>query len=168
MLALTGLTLVVSACSAGPHPGQTLTPEELLEAVEAEVIPREGTGTGYGIAFDEAGYATLIECNRDLRPAPRWAQDYERLDVRLPCCGAWRPFADETRNCGCGHHQALYGVAKYLLSIGQTVAETQQAVDRWRAYFFPRETLQTALEERSLSDPAFREALEALRQRGEC
>lgn len=158
----------VSSCGAWVHPEPSLTPMEMLERVEAELIPGEGSETGYGLAFDEVGYSALIEWNNHLRPAARWADDYEGLDIRLPCCGAERPFADEERNCGCGHHRALYGAAKHLLEAGYSRSETQTELDRWKAFFFPRETLLAELEARSLEDPAYVEAIEALGERGGC
>lgn len=165
---LLAFAAAVSSCSVRAHPAPSLTPMEMLEGVEAELIPNAGSATGYGPDFDEGGYATLIEWNDRLRPEAGWADDYERLDIRLPCCGAVRPFADEERNCGCGHHRALYGAAKHLLDAGYARGATQAALDRWKAYFFPRETLLAELEARSLEDPAYAEAIEALAERGGC
>jgi hypothetical protein len=62
----------------------------------------------------------------------------------------------------------MYGLAKRLLSTGHQPAAVQGEVVRWRAYLFPRETLQAEMERRALTDPAIRQALDDLRQRGIC
>ncbi len=168
-LALTGVGC--SAVARG-HPAlaptPTLSPEDILLQLQAEMIPEEHSRTGYGPDFNQAGYETLITWNQRLRPDPAWAGDYEALDVTIPCCGAAHPFADESRNCGCGHHQALYGVGKYLLNVDHSREEAQAEVDRWRAFFFPRETMLAELQRRAIGDPSLQQALNELEQRGGC
>jgi hypothetical protein len=171
-----GLSLILglSSCSGfgrGPASAAkipTRDPLQLLESVRREMIPDEGLATGYGPDFSAQGYQVLIEWNETIRPVRRWAADYVRLDVTLPCCGAEHPFTDESENCACGHHKAMYGLAKRLLSTGHQPAAVQGEVVRWRAYLFPRETLQAEMERRALTDPAIRQALDDLRQRGIC
>lgn len=146
------------------------TPEalQILAQVQAEVIPAENSPTSYGVAFNAAGYAALLAWNESLKPRPQWADNYETTDIVLPCCGARHPFRDETQNCGCGHHQALYGVTKFLLKAGYSTEATQDEVDRWKAYMFPKETLKAEMERRALTDPAVKRALDELKERGEC
>lgn len=150
------------------EPTSTPDPLQILDTVRREVIPAEGSPTAYGPRFTSEGYEILREWNGGIHPEPAWADDYERLDIQLPCCGATYPFEDETKNCGCGHHQAMYGLAKRLLRNGTHPTAVQDEIIRWRAYLFPRETLEAELERRSLGDPAMRQALDELRRQGVC
>ena len=96
------------------------------------------------------------------------AASFESLDLTLPCCAFGHPSADETKNCGCGHHQALYGLSKRLLALGYEQKGAQAEVSRWAAYCFPRESLEAVLSEWAASDPAMQAALDELRQKGGC
>ncbi len=164
---LLGLASILASCTPwGSAP--TPDPFQILEDLRAELIPAEGSPTTYGPSFSLEGFEILRQWNTLIRPAPEWADDYARLDIRLPCCGAIHPHRDETQNCGCGHHQAVYGLAKGLLRSGFRVPETQEEIGRWRAFLFPRETLLEEMARRALLDPALRQALDELRQKGVC
>ena len=173
-VALVGLALTLTSCDAlgggrvGHAPTTTPDPLQILNDVRKELIPAEGSPTDYGPSFTSEGYEVLRQWNVVLRPAAVWADDYERLDIRLPCCEAIHPYEDESQNCGCGHHQALYGLGKRLLKSGARVTEVQAEISRWRAFMFPRERLQAEMERRALRDPAIRQALDELRQKGIC
>ncbi len=151
-----------------PAPTPTPGALEILAQVRAEVIPAEGLATDYDVDFSAEGYSKLLVWNETLKPAAGWADNYESIDITLPCCGAKHPFRDETQNCGCGHHQALYGVTKQLLNTGYSLEATQAEVARWRAYMFPKETLAAEMERRALTDPAIKSALDELKEKGEC
>jgi len=173
-VALVSLALTLTSC--GPQGGGRLAhvptatpgPLRILDDIRREMIPAEGSPTDYGPSFTSEGYEVLRQWNLDLRPAAVWADDYERLNIQLPCCEAIHPYEDESQNCGCGHHQALYGLGKRLLQSGARVTEVQAEIGRWRAFMFPRETVQAEMERRALSDPAIRQALDELRQQGVC
>ena len=173
-VAVLGLGLILTACAAfnparfRSTPTSTPEPLQILENLRRELIPIEGSPTGYGPTFSTEGYETLLQWNESIRPAAAWADDYARLDIRLSCCGAVHPFEDESQNCGCGHHQALYGLAKQLLDSGSPVTSVQAEIDRWRAFMFPRETLAAEMERLALEDPAIRQALDELREQGIC
>jgi len=168
--------LVLSSCTGTWESGAmgwgapqaTLSPAQQIEALRSELIPAQDSLTGYGPTFSRAGYEQILEWNGAMAPEMRWADAYEALDIRLPCCDAVHPNRDETRNCGCGHHAALYGVSKSLLHRGFSVAETQTAVDRWKAFFFPKERLLAELRQRTLTDPGYEQALNDLEQQGAC
>lgn len=175
-LLVPGVGLALTACAsflgrapwAWPQPKPTPSPAEIVERLRVELIPDLDAPTGYGPAFNRAGYTELLEWNKSITPVASWADDYEATDITLPCCQAARPNRDETKNCGCGHHQALYGASKTLLLRGFDLARVQAEVDRWKAVFFPKETLLAELERRSLTDPAYREALDQLKPQGLC
>lgn len=171
---LVGLVLTLTSCGAqsrgsvGHAPTATPDPIQILDDLRRELIPAEGSPTDYGPSFTSEGYEVLRQWNVDIRPATVWADDYVRLDIHLPCCEAVHPYEDESQNCGCGHHQAVYGLGKRLLQSGARVPEVQAEIGRWRAFMFPRETLQAEMERLALSDPAIRQALDELRQQGIC
>lgn|SRR3989338_22337 len=168
LLAATGGGLLVNLGRQVFTPTPTPSALEILARVRAEVIPAEDSDTGYGPAFNYAGYQTLLSWNKTFKPSPAWADAYEAIDITLPCCGAAHPNRDERQNCGCGHHQAAYGVTKYLLQAGYSVDEVQVEVNRWKAYMFPKETLAAEMERRAVSDPAIQRALEELKANGQC
>ena len=165
LLAAGGVVLLLDAGRRALAPP---TAREILERVKAEAIPAENTPANYDVAFNVAGYQTLLEWSQSYPVAPEWAADFESLNLTLPCCGFTSPSADETKNCGCGHHRALYGLSKRLLADGYSAAETQAEVNRWVAYLFPRETLAAELERRALIDPEINRALQEFKENGEC
>ena len=142
--------------------------ERILEQVRREIIPEEGSPTGYGITFSEAGYQTLVAKNRTLSVPPERADDFEGLDMSLPCCPFQNPSADEAKNCPCEHHQALYGLAKWLLGEDYPQDRVQEEVARWSRYLFPKEALQAEMERRGQVDPKVKAALEELKAKGKC
>ena len=168
LLILAGLVLVGQATWQVFSPPKPKTALEILEQVRAEVIPAEGAATGYGVAFSKAGYDTLVAWKDQYPVNPAWAADYEALDITLSCCDVAHPFADEKKNCACGHHQALYGLAKKLLTDGLGRDAAQSEVRRWTAYMYPKETLKAEMERRAVNDPAVSQALQELIETGEC
>lgn len=153
----------------------TATPNAALENARAvvaqlrqEVVPREGFVTAYGVSFSDDGFNTLIEWNRDRAVPARDAPAFESLDLRLPCCNYSQPSRDETKNCRCGHHFALEGLSKELLSRDWTRDQVQFEVMRWSRYFYPANALRAELEKRGQLDQFIQAALDELTARGEC
>jgi hypothetical protein len=142
--------------------------ERILEQLQREIIPAEGSPTGYGITFSEAGYLTLVAKNRTLSVPPERAEDFEGLNMRLPCCPFRSPSVDEAKNCPCEHHQALYGLAKWLLQEDYPADRVQEEVTRWSRYLFPKEALRAEMERRAKLDPTVEAALEELKAKGKC
>jgi len=141
----------------------------LLAQLQREIIPAEGEQPPYGIPFTAQGYEALLMAHRGHPLTPALALAFTQLlDVRLPCCEFERPLADEKQNCGCGHHLALYGLSKTLLSRGYTVVQTQAEIGRWARYMYPKEALKAELERRAAYDPNMAAALEELKSQGAC
>ncbi len=141
----------------------------ILEQVHHEVIPAEGTSTAYGIAFTTAGYETLLQHQTQMRVPPGREADFEALDLALPCCDFRRASAlDENQNCACGHHLALYGLSKHLLSQDYTPARAQQEISQWHHYLYPQESLRAEMERRAKLDPVIEAALKELKAKGQC
>ena len=170
------ISVVLAACSPalaatapiGQEPKSPPMPIEVVAALRSELIPAPDSPTGYGPRFNGDGYAELLDWNRLIVPATSWSDGYEAIDIMLPCCQAVHPNRDETLNCGCGHHQALYGAAKGLLARGYDLDRVQAEIDRWKGFFFPEERLLAELERRSLTDPVYREALGQFKTQGLC
>lgn len=148
---------------------EPLTEAELiLQKVHHEVIPAEGSPTAYGVTFSEAGYQTLVAKNKEL-PVPKGrVVAFENLDLSLPCCNFENPSADESKNCACEHHQALYGLAKTLLSQNYDRTQAQQEINRWHHYLYPKESLGAEMARRGQTDPKIKAALEELKAKGKC
>ena len=142
--------------------------ERILQQVREEIIPAEGSPTGYGITFSDMGYQTLVAKNRELSIPPERVDDFESLDMSLPCCPFKHPSADEAKNCQCEHHQALYGLAKWLLQEDYPQDRVQEEVTRWNHYLYPKEALRAEMERRAKLDPAIEAALEELKAKGKC
>ncbi len=140
----------------------------VLARVRDEIIPSEGLATDYGVTFSDAGYQTLIQWNDELHVEPNYADAFESLDLILPCCEWRKPSRDEQTNCACGHHQALEGLAKKLLSEGRNRDAVQRQVTLWNRYLFPKEALSAEMERRAELDPEIKNALEELKAHGEC
>ena len=172
------VALATPASSATPlesADAATATPSlELIQArarlahVRDELIPREGQATQYGVTFSDAGYQTLIQWNADFQVEARYADAFESLDLRLPCCEWSTPSRNEEKNCACGHHQVLEGLSKKLLSDGWSRDTVQRQVTLWDRYLFPLEAVRAELGERAQLDPAMQVALAELKARGEC
>jgi YVTN family beta-propeller protein len=149
--------------------GQPLSGAELiLEKVQREIIPVEGSSTAYGVTFSEAGYQTLVAKNKELQVPPEKVTTFEGLDLTLPCCAFKNPSADESKNCACEHHQMVYGLAKDLLAQNYTPQQVQQEVGRWHHYLYPKESLRAEMERRGQNDPKIKAALEELKAKGKC
>ena len=140
----------------------------VLARMRDQVIPREGQTTEYGVTFNHSGYRTLVKWNQDSKVEPSYANAFESLDLRLPCCDWSKPSRNEKTNCGCGHHQALEGLGKRLLSAGWSRDAVQREVTKWNRYLFPREALRAELEKRDQLNPEIETALEELKAPGEC
>ncbi len=132
------------ADGAAQAPRTTPTPstawgeaQALVARLQKQLISHEGQMQDYGVPLNDAGYQTLLQWNNDLRVEASYADAFESLDMRLPCCDWTKPSRDEKTNCGCGHHQALEGLSKKLLSEGWTHEAVQREVTRWSDYFFP-------------------------------
>ena len=140
----------------------------VVDRLRAEVVPPEGQATEYGVTFSESGYATLRQWNADIELQGGVARAYQTLDLLLPCCDWSMPTNDETRDCRCGHHQAVEGLSKELLSRGWNSRAIEGQVTLWNRYLLPQEAVRIEMEKRAPLDPEIDAALQELKARGEC
>jgi len=106
--------------------------------------------------------------NKDFKVEARYANAFETLDLYMPCCDWRTPSRNEEKNCACGHHQALEGLSKKLLSDDWKSDGVQRQVTLWMRYLFPKETVRAEMEKRAQLDPEMKMALDELNARGEC
>lgn len=86
------------------------------------------------IEYSESGYQQLLQYDRTIKLDSLQMKNYAGLDVELPCCGFAKLQA--TGNCGCGHHAALSGLAKFMASEGFSKDKIQGEIDTWKGVFF--------------------------------
>lgn len=88
----------------------------------------------YGIPFSEEGYQQLLGYDKTIRLTDPQMKNYVGLDVEMECCGF--KTLQAKGNCQCGHHIALSGLAKYLISKGYTREQVQSEINTWKNVFF--------------------------------
>jgi len=94
-----------------------------------------GEKTKYGLTYDNAGYEKLVEAAKTIQLSAEQTQKIIGLDAQIPCCGFKELQA--SGNCECGHHQAIYGVAKLLTSKNYSREEIQSEMNKWKTIFYP-------------------------------
>lgn len=103
------------------------------------------TGTGkasfagemspYGITYDDAGYQQLLAAEKSITLNAAQTKTIVGLDILLPCCGVATLQAKD--NCQCGHHVAMFGLAKMLATQGYSRDQIQDELDKWKEVFYP-------------------------------
>ncbi|MEM4282492.1 MAG: hypothetical protein QXU88_02610 [Candidatus Woesearchaeota archaeon] len=107
-----------------------------IEPTSHDASPQgSGEMSEYGISYDSAGYAKLIDYAKSIKLNSEQTKKIVGLDVRLPCCGFTTLQA--SNNCECGHHVALYGLAKLLVTKGYTREQIQAEINKWKEVFYP-------------------------------
>ncbi len=94
-----------------------------------------GTLSEYGLAYDDTGYQQLLTAAKNVQLTPAQTNLIVGLDIRIPCCEVTTLQA--TDNCECGHHVAMYGLAKLLASKGYERDTIQSELNKWKEVFYP-------------------------------
>lgn len=94
-----------------------------------------GEKTEYGVTVDDAGYQQLLQAAQAVPLTPAMEKLVVGLNVELPCCGFKQLQAKD--NCQCGHHIAMFGLAKLMASKGYGRDQIQSELDRWKKLFYP-------------------------------
>ncbi len=94
-----------------------------------------GQTSDYGVTYDDAGYQKLLGYAKSINLDAAQTKLIVGLDVQIPCCGF--KTLQASGNCECGHHVALYGLAKLLASKGYTSDQIQSEIDKWKQVFYP-------------------------------
>ncbi|HLD49130.1 MAG TPA: hypothetical protein VJB11_02100 [archaeon] len=98
--------------------------------------PFLGTQTEYGVAFTQEGYNQLLNDEKTIKLDSEQLKSYVGLDVLLPQCCAFQ-FLQASGNCECGHHLALSGLAKRMITKGYDKQNVQKEIDKWKEFFYP-------------------------------
>ncbi len=96
----------------------------------------KGETTEYGLTLDENGYNKLVNYDSTIKLDSNQIKNYVGLNVHLPQCCDFQ-FLQETGNCECGHHIALSGLAKFLITKEYSKDQIQQEIDKWKLVFYP-------------------------------
>lgn len=136
----------------GPYQGYN-TYEEMMEAHHgsgASASSEDGcggvaSGTGkaefagqtsdYGITYDDAGYEQLLGMAKSINPTKEQEKVFVGLDILLPCCGV--KLLQASNNCECGHHVAMFGLAKMLAQKDYSREQIQDELNKWKQVFYP-------------------------------
>ncbi len=94
-----------------------------------------GTKSDYGITYDDAGYQQLLGMAKSISPTKDQEKLFVGLDILLPCCGVKTLQASD--NCECGHHVAMFGLAKMLAQKDYSREQIQSELNKWKQVFYP-------------------------------
>ncbi len=156
---------------------RVLNPYYLFKEIQAEAIPT-GVSATYGaplnVSFDQVqasidvmqksdptyGEAGIVLTGANLE---RYVQVGTATACKYCCNATTLVKPDGTAACGCAHSQAMRGLAAYLIvnyPDEYTDDELVQELNRWRAVYFPRQTLTEALVARQeAGEPGIEEIL---------
>jgi len=102
-----------------------------------------GVSPQLGITYDMQGYDKMLNYYNTIDLTGEQGKIVAGLNVELPCCGFTNILtnSDGTANfadsCHCGHHDAMYGLAKYMVQNGYSREEIQKELNAWKEVFFP-------------------------------
>ncbi|MBS3051936.1 MAG: hypothetical protein J4428_01005 [Candidatus Aenigmarchaeota archaeon] len=105
-----------------------------MNLIKTSTVKNEVTSSE-SVALDNGGYEKLLEYEETISLTPEQNKQIVGLDINLPCCGVQKIQA--AGNCGCGHHLALHGLAKYMITNGYDRNEIQNEIDKWKTVFYP-------------------------------
>ncbi len=121
------------------HGGQQATNTDgcggVSTASGGSIVSYLGEESEYGITYDDNGYNKLVGAAKTVELSKEQTKSIVGLDVELPCCEVKTLRAEG--NCECGHHVALYGLAKLLASEGYSREKIQEEIEKWKVVFFP-------------------------------
>ncbi len=148
------------ALSASQGTGTAAQAEDPTAMLMKEIIPRgvpEGYGNELSVSFEEpvAGLSVLANLDRSIQfsaMSPEEQIRYTDVGTSISCeycCGAESiTFEDGRAACGCEHSYAMRGLAKYLITEHPELSndEVLQELTNWKTLFFPKQTIQKAIQ----------------------
>ncbi|MFQ6116908.1 MAG: hypothetical protein ACE5LQ_01435, partial [Candidatus Bipolaricaulia bacterium] len=168
----------ISRLTDGVTKLRTLNPYYRFKEIKGEVIPQgvpELYGEELGVSFDRVqesinilapfgptyGENKIILMGEDLE---RYIEIGSQTACKYCCKAQTLVRRDGSAACGCAHSQTMRGLAAYLIEEHPqhyTDEEILTELNRWRAVFFPKQTLVKALRERQeAGEPGIEEILE--------
>lgn len=132
-----------------------------VQQIKEEVLPKEGSSTGYGVKFSTSGMNQMVGWYQDIQLSGDEKNRYIELGTKDNtaceyCCGATKALRSDGQSaCGCKHNYALAGLIKYLVkNTDYSNQEILEEVGKWKGYFFPKQTLAEELQKRDISPTA--------------
>lgn len=128
-----------------------------VREIYQEVVPEKGSPTGYGVKFSTEGMKQMSESYQKISLEGTEKQRY--IDIGSSkgtsceyCCGADFAVRKDGRSaCGCKHNFAIAGMIKHLVkNTDMTDSEIKNEIDKWKAYYFPKQTMEQELKEREM------------------
>jgi len=144
---------------------RVLNPYYLFQEIQAEVIP-SGVPVNYGtelsVSFDQvqASIDIMAKLDPTFGETPivltgahleRYVRTASATACKYCCTATTLVKPDGTAACSCEHSQAMRGLAAHLIANSPDEYSDEELVaelNRWRAVFFPRQTLTEGLVER--------------------
>ncbi len=102
-----------------------------------------GISPQMGIQYNGEGYKMMLNYYKTIKLSAADSKKVAGLDVTLPCCGFKNILvtkdgtSDFENSCHCGHHDAMYGLAKYMVQKGYSREDMQKELNVWKGVFFP-------------------------------
>jgi len=153
-----GLQQVSSGTNAGTGASATLSEDDIIAQVAAEVIPT-GVPAVYGaeldVSFDSVqdSLNKMAPLDKSITLSGAAQQSYIAIGTSISCeycCGAqYITTPQGAAACGCDHSQAMRGLAKYLVQNHRNEfsdAEILAELEKWKATYFPKQTIQKAVQ----------------------
>ena len=146
----------------------TKSSSKIIEEIEREAVPSLGSDSVLGLKFNQESYNELTKA-ANLKLSKAQENNFAGFDVLMPCCGFKTTVAKFEDNCQCGHHLATYGLIKKMLLSGNFSRDNiQKEIDKWVAYFFPKEAIAKELKVKNLDSPSVERALKNYKPKGGC
>ena len=103
----------------------------------------QGISPQMGIEYNTQGYNALLDYYSTINLSDAQSKAVAGLDVELPCCGFKEILVNSNgtanfeASCHCGHHDAMYGLAKYMVQNDYNREQMQSELNVWKEVFFP-------------------------------
>ena len=125
---------------AAHHPAQGRKQQSegcdgVASAGSTNSVSYAGQKSVYGLTYDNTGYEQLVDAAKKIKLNDAQSMIIKGLDVQMPCCGFKE--LQLSGNCECGHHVALFGLAKLLASQNYQKGEIQLEINKWKEIFYP-------------------------------
>lgn len=139
----------------------TTDTQSKIQQIREEVLPDEGTATGYGVKYSTAGMQSMVGWFKNIELSTEEKDRYANIGSNDGtaceyCCGATSALRSSGQiACGCEHNLAIAGLIKHFVkNTDKTNEEILKEVKNWKGYFFPKQTLSKELQKQGVSPEA--------------
>lgn len=158
--------LAFAKLSYYPHqktPKLGTSSKKLFQKIITTIAPRFNQKSKLGVIYTKNCYYHFIT-----KGVQKYngiiEKEFANFDVSIPICDFTKTVKGLENNCRCGYHLALYGIIKeYLRKRVFSRERIQNKLNRWIAFFFPKEAVLKYLENSSSLDTQSRLLLRELK-----